>query len=121
MLTRVNFNVNPSEYGSEALCATLVAIGDFPDYHGVNDHMSNQYSGTTKLLGVPYKRKSVSQVTDANGDTCCPKCGRVDKLVFVDEHVQSGFYYNKYMEFMLCTHCDTHTCVVMVRKDDRHD
>lgn len=121
MLTQVNFNVKSAWYGNSATYDTVVGIGDFPDYHGVNSIVSNQYSGTTKLLGVPYKRKSLADMTNSKGDTHCPKCQKLDKLVFVDEMVQMGFIFNKYFEFVICTNCDAHYCIVMVRKDDRHD
>jgi len=79
----------------------------------------SHYSGTVKLLGVPYTRTSEKHVTDAGGCLECPKCKKSIFLKYVDEHIQLGFDgYHQYQEFFWCEKCDKGFCIVTVRKNE---
>ena len=81
----------------------------------------SHYSGHTTRYGVKYKNYRIGQCTTSDGTTCCPKCNELHGLLFVDEHAQLGFHFNKYFEFMWCINCGKSFCIVMLRKEDKHD
>ena len=81
----------------------------------------SNYSGFTVRYGTRYKNKRIGQVTNVRGDTVCPYCKKAEGLRFIDEHVQMGFVFNKYMEFNWCDTCSKGFCLVMVRSEDSYE
>jgi len=77
----------------------------------------SHYSGSTKHYGDRYANKSVKKCENEQGDVFCTNCGKSDFLRYVGEHVQYGFYLNKYMEFVQCEGCGYRFCIVVLHKD----
>jgi len=69
-------------------------------------------------FGVAFKRTTPSHLTGDSGDFECPKCQAVGSFKFIDEHMQRGYFFHKYFEFLECGDCGYHACLVMNRKED---
>lgn len=74
--------------------------------------------GHTSRYSVKFRNMTPSQLTGESGDFECPKCNAVGTFKFIDEHMQRGFYFNKYFEFVECADCGYHVCLIMHRKED---
>lgn len=86
--------------------------------HDMEFIMSKRPSSKTHLfhMGHAYKKHSVRAVTNDRGELVCPRCGHEGDFQFVHEDIQSGMFFDKYMEFVVCPDCGYGMALIVNRR-----